>query len=130
MAVALETVAELIKPLDGAIVRRYTAGSAITAGMPVAMASDGYVDPADGSDTTLSFALGMAIQSAAAAGDRIDVVVHGAMKVLTGATPGVLLFVSDTAGSIGTTAGTKSTVLGVCESATVLFVKPIWVTLT
>ncbi len=130
MAVARDDTIDHIKPLEGAIVRRFTAGSAIEAGMPVAMASDGYVDAADGSDTTLSFALGICLTEATAAGDRVDVVTHGPVVCMTGATPGKLEYVSDTTGAISETAGTKSTIIGVAESATVLDVNPIYVTLS
>lgn len=130
MAVARDDTIEHIKPLEGAIIRRYTAGSAIEAGMPVAMSSDGYVDPADGTDTTLSFALGICVTEAPAAGDRVDVVTHGPVVCMTGATPGKLEYVSDTTGAISETTGTKTTILGVAESATVLDVNPVWITLS
>ena len=41
MAFSRNATAELIKPLEGAIVRRYTAGAAIAAGELVSMSSDG-----------------------------------------------------------------------------------------
>jgi len=122
---ARQTDATLVKPLEGAILRRFTAGSTIEAAQPVAMASDGAIDPADGSDTTLSFAFGVACgPTDYVAGDIVPVVVYGPVTCVTGATPGTLGFVSDTAGEIHTAVGTKDTVLGIFESATVLFVRP------
>ena len=47
MAIARDTTAANIKPLEGAIIRRYTAGAAIAAGEIVSMQSDGFVDPSD-----------------------------------------------------------------------------------
>mgnify|MGYP003379312696 FL=1 len=47
MAIANETVVGNIKKLEGAISRRYTAGSAITPGDAVCMSSDGFIDSAD-----------------------------------------------------------------------------------
>lgn len=122
MAATVETVAEHVKPLEGAIVRRYTAGSAITAGMPVTLAADGYIDPSDASDATLSFCKGIAVQTAVAAGDRIDVVVFGPVNCMTAATVGGLVYVSDTAGALAESVGTKDTIIGQADSATVLFV--------
>ena len=71
MAIARNTTAETIKPLNGAIIRRYTAGAAVAAGEIVAMQSDGYVDPAN---TTSGFMqpVGIALQAATAAGQVID----------------------------------------------------------
>lgn len=76
MATARDTVAEHIKPLEGAIVRRFTSGAAIAAGELVSMSSDGYIDPSD-STAAKNYVLGVAIQAAAAAGARVDVVVFG-----------------------------------------------------
>ena len=123
MAAARETDATLVKPLEGAIVRRYTAGSTIEAGEAVAMAADGYVDPADASDATLAFTLGIALQDVSA-GERVDVVVFGPLLCMTGATIGAAIYLSDTAGEFAETQGTEFSIVGVAESATVLFVRP------
>ena len=47
MAIGRDTTAANIKPLEGAQIDRFTAGSTIAAGEVVAMSSDGYIDPAD-----------------------------------------------------------------------------------
>ena len=87
------------------------------------MSSDGYVDPSD-STAAKNPVLGVAVQAASAAGERIDLVVFGPVKCLTGATPGALVYNSTTAGEpLETTAGNQ-TVAGIAESATVLFVRP------
>ena len=70
MAFSRNATAELIKPLEGAIVRRYTAGAAIAAGELVSMSSDGFIDPSD-STSAKNPVLGVALQAAAAAGVRI-----------------------------------------------------------
>ncbi len=119
MAIARDTTAANIKPLEGAIVRRGVAGDTIAAGEIVEMQSDGYWDPAIGTAVVMNG--GIALQ-AAAAGDTIDIVAFGPVKALTGATPGAIVYVSDTAGEPSETAGTKSAVIGYAESATVLFV--------
>lgn len=119
MAIARETDASLVKPLEGAIIRRYTAGATIEAGEAVAMQSDGYVDPA--AATAVTMPVGIALEDVAS-GERVDVVVFGPVLCLSGATVGAIVYLSDTAGEPVETAGTKSTVLGVAESATVLHV--------
>ena len=124
MAIARNTTAETIKPLNGAIVRRFTAGAAVAAGEIVAMQSDGFVDPAN---TTSAFMqpVGIAIQAATAAGQRIDVVTFGPAICVTGGTPGATLYASDTAGEPAESAGTNTAIVGWVESATVVFVNPV-----
>jgi hypothetical protein len=123
MATARDTVAANIKPLEGAIVRRFTAGAAIAAGELVSMSSDGFIDPSD-STAAKNPVLGVALNACAAAAARIDVVTFGPVVCLTGATPGGLQYNSTTAGEpLETTAGNQ-TVAGIAESATILFVRP------
>ncbi len=123
MAIGRDTTAANIKPLEGALVDRFTAGAAIAAGELVTMSSDGYIDPAD-STGAKSIVLGVAVQAASAAGERIDVVTHGRIKCLTGATPGAVVYNSTTAGEpLETTAGNQ-TVAGVAVTAAILFVRP------
>lgn len=123
MAFGRNTTAELIKPLDGAVVRRFTAGTTIAAGEIVALMADGYVDPADTSAFTGAVVMGIALQ-ATAAGGRVDVVTHGPVVCLLDGTPANLVYASDTAGEPSETVGTKDVLVGITESATVLFVRP------
>lgn len=123
MAFGRETTAAFIKPLEGAIVRRFTAGSAIAVGEVVSMSSDGYIDPSDAT-AAANPALGIAVQAAAAAGPRLDVVVFGPVRCLIDATPGTVIYNGTTAGEPEATSGGNKTVVGVAESATVLFVRP------
>ena len=124
MAIARDTTAEHIKPLNGAIVRRYTAGAAVAAGEIVAMQSDGYVDPANAT-SAFPQSVGIAIQAATAAGQRIDVVTFGPVVCVTGATPGATIYASNTAGEPAESAGTNLAPIGWAESATVVFVNPV-----
>lgn len=129
MAIARETTVANIKPLEGAVVVRFTAGAAIEPGELVCMQSDGYIDPAIGTSVAAAQCLGVALPpknqgTAYASGDVVDVVVFGPCQCLTGATPGALVYVSDTAGEPGETAGTKASIVGINRSATVLFVRP------
>ncbi len=123
MAVTRNTDAAVVKPLEGAIIRRYTAGAAIEAGEIVSMMADGYVDPADTTNFTAAAVLGVAIQDVAA-GSRVDVVTFGPILAFSGGTPGGLVYASDTAGEPSESVGTKDVLVGVMESATVLFVRP------
>lgn len=123
MAFGRLSTAELIKPLEGAVIRRYTAGATIAAGEIVSLMADGYVDPANTTDFTAACVAGIAIQ-AAVAGQRIDVVTHGPIVCLEDATPAALIYASDTAGEPATSVGTKDVLVGFAESASVLFVRP------
>ncbi len=122
MAFGRDTTAEHIKPLEGARLRRYTAGATIAAGEIVSLMADGYVDPADTTAMTGSCVVGIAIQ-AAVAGQRLDVVVAGPVVCLLEATPAALYYASDTPGEPSATVGTKDVLVGYAESATVLFVR-------
>lgn len=123
MAIARDTTAANIKPLEGAIIRRYTAGAVIAAGEIVSMQSDGFVDPSDSTGAAQTI-VGIA-QKAAAVGDRLDVVVFGPVVCLTGATIGGAVYDSTTAGEpLQTTAGNQKQV-GWAESETILFVRPL-----
>lgn len=119
MAIARDTTAANIKPLGGAVIRRGTLGDTTAAGEIVELQSDGYWDPAVATAVVMNG--GIALQ-AGVVGDVIDIVVFGPVLCLTGATPGAIVYASDTAGEPAETAGTKSAVIGYAESATVLFV--------
>jgi len=121
MALARQTTANKVKPLEGAILRRGTCGTTVAAGELVTLQSDGYWDPTDTQTAQLTVAV--AIQGGVA-GDEIDLVTHGPVECLTGATPGALIYGSDTAGEPSLTVGTKDLVAGYAETATILFVQP------
>lgn len=125
MAFGRETNDQLVKPLEGAIVRRFTTGAAVEAGEVLHLESDGYVDPADATSAA-DPAIGIAVQDAAS-GARIDVVTYGPILCLQDATPGGVIYVGTTAGEPSTSAGTYGTVVGMAESATVLFVNPAYI---
>lgn len=122
MATSRNSTAELIKPLEGALVIRCTAGATIAAGELVSISSDGYIDPSD-CTSAKNYVLGVAIQ-AAVAGQGVDVVAYGPVVCLSGATPGGLQYNSTTAGEPLETVTGNQTVAGIALSATVLFVRP------
>lgn len=129
MAIARDTTAANIKPLEGAKVRRYIAGSAIAPGELVTMSSDSYIDPAIGTSVAAAQVWGVALAprnqgTAYASGDAVDVVIDGPVQCLTGATPGAIVYISDTAGEPSESPGTKAAIAGYAESATILLVRP------
>lgn len=128
MAIARDTTVEHVKPLNGSIIRRYTAGATIVPGEVVSMQSDGFVDPANttaAAQTVVGIALPPASGgSSIAAAERLDVVTYGPVICVTGATPGATVHASDTAGEPAESAGSNAGVVGYAESATVVFVRP------
>lgn len=120
MAATRDTVASHIKPLEGAIVRRVQLGATTEAGELITEQSDGKWDPSNTS--AVQFTVAVALQGGVDT-DWVDAVVFGPVVCLSGATKGALIYATDTAGEPGETAGTKSTVAGFAESATVLFVQ-------
>jgi len=125
MAASRDTTAEHIKPLQGAIVRKYTAGATVAAGELVQKNGDASeVIPAVATAVILA-PVGVAIQ-AAAENERLDVVVYGPVLCLSGATVGGLIYGTNTDGEPGESGGTHTyhTVFGYAETATILFVQP------
>lgn len=126
MAIARDTTADNVKPLEGATIRRYTPGAAIAVGEIVSMSADGYVDPAD-TTSAAACVVGIALEAATGEGvpGKIDVVVYGPVKAVTGGTPGSTLHATNTAGEPGESAGSNAGIAGRVDSATVVFVAPV-----
>ena len=125
MAIARTTAAnsELVKPLGGAIIRRYTLGATVLPGEVVAMSSDGFIDPANTTGATAQV-VGVAIKGGLIT-EIADVVVHGPIECITGGTPGAGVHASDTAGEPAESAGSNAGILGWVEAATIVFVRPV-----
>ena len=124
MAATRETDNTLVKPLQGAIIRRYTTGGAVEAGEAVYIDGSGYIQPCNGGAVATNFCIGIAVQDIAS-GNSGSVVTFGPILCMSGATPGALVWTTDTAGEFDETAGTFDTLIGVAESATILFVSPM-----
>jgi len=131
-------VAADVRPLPGCIIRRFTAGGTIPVGAPVYLSAADTVSAADGTATTTSFAIGVlaaaydpATAGQAASGELCDVVLEGPVAgYSTNMAQNILLYVDDNAGVIATSTGTKTTIIGIGLSASVLHVHPIWVSLS
>lgn len=127
---AISLTAASIRPLTGAVIRRYVADEALTVGQVVYVNTDGEAGIADGNvSAAKARAVGIAVESydgetSIAAGDPVSVVVLGPVSGFSSATPGSYGYVSDTAGSLDTAAGTYSFIAGYFETAGIFFVNP------
>lgn len=121
MAAITQAAAADVKPLNGAFIRRVQLGATVTAPAPITLQSDGKWDPTDTSAAQLTVAV--ALQSGVDT-NWVDAVFYGPVVALSGATPGALVYGSDTAGAYDTAVGTKDLKIGFAETATVLFVDP------
>jgi hypothetical protein len=92
-----------VRPLNGAIVRRFDAGAALSVGDAVYVDSSGKVQKADADDQAQAqvqargvvVAIGTEGRTTAAAGDPCDVVTHGPVELGTsGLTDGAAVYVS------------------------------------
>lgn len=131
MAITRSTDASLVKPLDGAIIRRYTTSGAIEAGHAVYLDSSGYATLTNAAAVASNYCVGLAVEDIVSGG-RGDFVVFGPLQMCTAATPGAIIYTKDTTddGEVGETAGTKTCIVGVAESAYVVFVDPQMVSLS
>ncbi len=111
-----------IKPLRGALIRKITLGGTVTKGSPVTLQGDGKWDDTD-TTSTAPLTVAIAVQGGVET-DVVDGVIYGPVQCISGATPGVLAYGANIAGTLDDAVGTKSFVVGYVESATVLFVRP------
>lgn len=127
MAIGKPTDLTTVRPLEGAVIRRFTVGAAgVAAGDIVTTGAAGVV-VCDGNDATYKSVLGIAIKTAAAA-EKVDVVVLGGCVCCTGATVGTPVYPDDTTpGLVNQTASTNKYAVGLAESATVIFVNPRYI---
>ena len=132
MASVTVTAAD-VRPLPGAIVRRYEAGATMTPGDLVYVASDGQVELADIDGAASAQAIGIVVagpdgKTSFSTGEQVDVVVFGPVAGFSSLTPGALHYGSVTAGDIETAAPSGSSgdylwIVGYAEAAAVLFVR-------
>jgi|TARA_Y100000310_G_scaffold220455_1_gene221985 hypothetical protein len=123
-----------VRPLQGAITRRFTAGGTVAIGDLVYVASDGDVEKADADAAASSIIAGVAVGtpdggSSASAGEEVDVVVFGPVTGFSSMTAGPYAFASTTAGKAETGAPAAASgdyvgILGIIISATVILVNP------
>ncbi len=122
-----------VRPLTGAIMRRAVAGEALAYGDAVYISSYNgdkpVVSKTNGAAVATANSFGVVVSGASAnaavaAGEACDVVVLGPVTGYSGMTAGATLWVSNTAGALSSVVGTKSGVVGLAESPTVMMVRP------
>lgn len=120
-----------VRPLNGAVIRRGTAGGTITPGMAVYLDGTSGWKAADADAIASGKALGIALADGSgavsfASGQVIDICVYGPVTGFAAMTPGANEFVSTTAGAVcdaaSAVAGDLQYMIGWAEQATVLFV--------
>ncbi len=136
MANEITVTAADVRPLTGAMIRRAIAGEALAFGDAVYISSYSgnlpVVSKCVGSALATALAYGVVVApqvdtegaSTVASGKACDIVVLGPVTGYSSMTSGAHIWVSDTAGRLSSVVGTKSCVLGVAESPTVLLVRP------
>lgn len=131
----IAVTAAAVKPMNGALTRRGTAGAAGTVGNAVYLDGANGWKPADADALASAQARAIVVgvngqvgAGAFAAGDRLDLVLYGPVTYGAGMTPGGRVFVSTTAGACDQTApaaaGDYPFAIGWAEAADVLFVAP------
>ena len=125
--------ASQIRPLNGAVIRQFTAGGTITVGDVVYIAADGDVERADANLAVSALGVGIAVAShddstTIEAGDPVSVVTLGPVSGFSGLSEGVNYYTSETAGKLADAApsgaGTWTHAMGYAERASVFFVLP------
>ena len=121
--------ARAIRPLDGALGRDLIAAEAIDVGEIVYIDANGKAALADASAAGTAGWYGVVVSAgtegalAAAAGDPVHVIYQGPIVGFIGTTPGNVHYLSDTAGAMGTAAGTVTSIVGRALTATILHVR-------
>ena len=119
-----------VRPLGGCIIRRFTAGEAMTPGQPVYVSAADTVSLTDGSSVATSFCIGIVVAGAAgaatiASGEEVDVVLFGPVTgYSTNMAYNTPVFVDDDAGIISTAVGTKDCQIGIGLNSTTMLVSP------
>jgi hypothetical protein len=125
-----------VRPLPGCVIRRFTAGGTINMGEPVYLSGNNTVSQADGSAVATAACIGVAVATpdggtSVAAGEEVDVVLLGPVAgYSTNMGYGAYFYVDDDGGVISTATGTKTTIIGVGLSGSVLLVRPQVVSLS
>lgn len=129
---AITVTKSAVKPLEGAMIRRGTAGASGDVGDVVFLASDGFWDPATSAAAVSAAGRGIVVavngQAGATSfvsGDRIDIVRFGPVAWGTGMTPGGAVYAT-TGGDGDQTAPASGFVfkIGYAEAANILFLDP------
>lgn len=130
---SISLTAASIKPLNGAVMRRGTAGATLTPGAAVYLDGANGWKLGDGDAAASAQCRGIVVSDGVgstsfASGVVVDICVFGPVAGFASMTPGGAVFVSNTAGELDQTASVTTGdfvyVLGWAESASVIFVQP------
>lgn len=125
-----------VRPLTGAIVRRFQASASGSIGDAVYVHTDGTVKPGDADVAASAQVRGIVVANGIkgketyASGDMLDVVTHGPVALgATGLTEGAVVYASVTAGALDQTApavasGDFPFIIGWAEQDGVVYVQP------
>lgn len=121
-----------VRPLPGALCRRFDAGGAVYMGEAVYVASDGDVERADSDGSLSAQAIGIAVatpdgDTVVADGDPVDVCWLGPVAGYSSLTEGTPVYISGTAGQMtqdDVGAGTYEFIMGHPDGETVILVRP------
>jgi len=126
----LTITAALVRPLEGCVIRRFTAGEAMTPGQPVYMSGNDTVSLCDASAVATNKCIGLVISNSNgavsfAAGEKVDVVLYGPVTGFSAnLAAGTVVYTDDDAGVLADAAGTKDTMVGIGLNTTTLLVRP------
>jgi hypothetical protein len=120
-----------VKPLPGALCRRFDTGAAVVAGNAVYIDSNGAVQKVDASNAVKARAIGFAVAdndggTSFASGDAIDVCVDGPLAGFSSMAEGSFAY-SGTIGQVDTASagsGNYLWIVGTALSTTVLMINP------
>lgn len=121
-----------VKPLPGALCRRFDCGGTVLAGQSVYVAADGDVEAADAVTFAHTNAIGIAVSgndggTSFASGDRVDVCMLGPLAGFSSMKEGTFAYQSATVGAVADGSpgsGNYVWVIGVPISETILFINP------
>lgn len=124
---AVVSLSTSIKPKSNCVQRSGEAGAAIAIGEVVALNSSGKLIPAEADVAASTNVVGIALTTAAAAGQPVRYAVAGQIEGATGLKPGAIYALSNTAGDLADVYSTDLTedtsyvsIIGVAVSATTI----------
>ncbi len=125
----ITVVAANVRPLEGALTRRFEAGGALSVGDAVYINADGEVEEADASAVGTAYASGLVVsapdgKTSAVEGEWVDVLLYGPVVGFSGMTPNDVLYLSNTAGALADAAGDNSHKVARALSATIVLWDP------
>lgn len=127
----LTCTAANVRPVGHCIVRRFTAAATLTPGMPVYVSTNDTVNKANGGALATAQCIGIVLSDGSgstsfASTTVVDVLLRGTVEGFTAnVTAGSHAWMSDVAGVMNTTAGTKKCLVGIGVNTTMLYVNPI-----